>query len=70
MEAYEAALGGTSRAGAPWYSIPADSKPFMRMAVAQTIVETLKRLPLRYPEVGDGERARFAELRETLETEA
>lgn len=69
MGAYEQALGGTSRPHAPWYAIPADSKPYMRMVVAEIIVDTLRGIPLRYPQVDDGERERFAQLRNLLESE-
>ncbi len=50
MHAFEGALNATSRPWAPWYAIPADSKPFMRMAVADVVVKTLESLPLEYPE--------------------
>jgi len=35
MAAYEATINATSRSWAPWYVIPADDKPFMRMCVAE-----------------------------------
>jgi polyphosphate kinase 2 (PPK2 family) len=47
MHAYEDALRATSRRHAPWYAIPADDKPFMRMAVAGIIAERLASLSLR-----------------------
>ena len=47
--AFEEAIAATSRPWAPWYAIPADSKPYMRMVVAETIVKTLESLPLEYP---------------------
>ncbi len=50
MTAFEEALAATSRPWAPWHAIPADSKPYMRMVVAETIVQTLESLPLEYPE--------------------
>lgn len=70
MEAYEQALCATSRPWAPWYAIPADDKPYMRMCVAETIVETLARLDLRYPSVDSEIRERFNEMRNLLESEA
>lgn len=51
MQAYEAALNATSRPWAPWYAIPADKKPFMRLQVAQIIVDSIKQLDLDYPEL-------------------
>lgn len=69
MKAYEDALNATSRPWAPWYAIPADDKPFMRMAVAELIVASLKTLGLRYPTVDKKARARFQEMRTVLESE-
>jgi PPK2 family polyphosphate:nucleotide phosphotransferase len=66
MAAYEDALNATSKVWAPWYAIPADDKPFMRMCVAEIVVETMKSLGLKYPEVGERERAELAKMRELL----
>jgi polyphosphate kinase 2 (PPK2 family) len=66
MAAYEAAINATSRSWAPWYAIPADDKPFMRLCVAEIIVQSLKKLKLKYPDVGVREKARFEELRAML----
>ncbi|MGD2097877.1 MAG: polyphosphate kinase 2 family protein [Desulfobacterales bacterium] len=66
MAAYETAINATSRPWAPWYAIPADHKPFMRMCVADIIVQNLKKLNLAYPKVDAGEKARFAEMRALL----
>jgi PPK2 family polyphosphate:nucleotide phosphotransferase len=69
MRAYQDALNGTSRAHAPWYAIPADDKPYMRYRVASIIVDTLKALPLKYPELDERERAHLAEVRARLVAE-
>jgi PPK2 family polyphosphate:nucleotide phosphotransferase len=69
MTAYEKAVKATSRSWAPWYAIPADDKPFMRLCVAEIIVKSLIKLKLKYPTVGDKEKARFSEMRKMLETE-
>ena len=69
MSAYQDAINATSREWAPWYAIPADDKPFMRLSVAEIIVKTLKRLELKYPVVGVNEKARFSEMRRMLENE-
>jgi len=69
MAAYEDALRHTSKPWAPWFAIPADDKPFMRLTVARIVVETLEKMGLRYPEVSDAERARFDEMRRLLENE-
>jgi len=69
MAAYQAALAATSRPWAPWFAIPADDKDYMRLAVAEVVVDTLKHLPLRYPEVVGAARARFDEMRSLLEAD-
>ncbi len=69
MQAYEAALNATSRPWAPWYAIPADDKPYMRLCVAETIVQTLKQLALEYPQVTAKQKSTFAVMRERLEAD-
>lgn len=69
MHAYSEALGATSRESAPWYAIPADNKPYMRVAVAEIIVETLEALNLEYPDVSEQDLARFQAARRLLEDE-
>jgi PPK2 family polyphosphate:nucleotide phosphotransferase len=67
LHAFEEVLSATSRSWAPWYAIPADDKPFMRMVVADIIVSTLKQLDLRYPAPDPDNEARLADLRQMLE---
>ena len=69
MHAYEEALNATSRPWAPWYAIPADDKPYMRAVVAETIVQALSTLDLRYPEPDEEELATFDEMRRVLNSE-
>jgi len=69
MHAYEEMLQATSRPWAPWYAVPADDKPFLRLTVAGLLVDTLARLGLRYPEVSEKDRERLGEMRELLEKE-
>ena len=70
MRAYEHALRETSRPWAPWYAIPADSKSYMRMCVADIVVRAMQSLQLHYPLVGDRERSQFDAMRRLLESEA
>jgi len=70
MSAYQRLLNETSRAHAPWYAIPADDKPFMRVAVARTVANALEALPLDYPEKSAAELARFDDHIARLEGEA
>lgn len=69
MAAYEDALKATSAAHAPWYAVPADSKSYMRMVVAEIIVDTLKKMDLRYPVLPAAEKKRFAEMKRRLAKE-
>lgn len=66
MHAYEEALKATSRPWAPWYAIPADDKRFMRLRVAETVVEALEKLDLRYPTVPEKQLAKMEETRKLL----
>lgn len=69
MTAYEDAINGTSRPWAPWYAIPADDKPFMRLSIAEITVQSLKKLGLKHPTVGDEQRAMFSKMRGIIENE-
>jgi PPK2 family polyphosphate:nucleotide phosphotransferase len=50
MQAYEDAISKTSTAWAPWYIVPANRKWYRNLVIATTIIETLKRLDMHYPE--------------------
>ena len=67
MRVYEDCLNSTSRPWAPWYAIPADNKPYMRLCVAEIIASTLKNLGLEYPKLNVKEKAHFARLKKKLE---
>lgn len=47
--AYEDMIRATSKHNAPWYIIPADKKWYMRLAVAEIILQRMKNLGLKYP---------------------
>jgi PPK2 family polyphosphate:nucleotide phosphotransferase len=66
MEAYEDALRETSRPWAPWYVIPADSKPYMRYSVARIIEATFERLHPSFPELPTDKRRRLLAVRRRL----
>jgi PPK2 family polyphosphate:nucleotide phosphotransferase len=66
MHAYEEALNATSRPWAHWYAIPADDKAYMRMCVAEVIVESLRGLELEYPEVDDERRQGLRKMKKRL----
>jgi PPK2 family polyphosphate:nucleotide phosphotransferase len=69
MQAFEESLNATSRSWAPWYAIPADNKPFMRMTVADIIVRTMKKMDLQYPTVSTEDKAKFEEIYTNLKNE-
>ena len=69
MHAYEQVLNATSRPWAPWYAIPADDKPYMRLQVAEIIVASLKSLNLQYPQLSQRQLDKMEEARELLAAE-
>jgi PPK2 family polyphosphate:nucleotide phosphotransferase len=70
MSAFEAALTATSTPWAPWYVVPADHKWLTQALVVRLLVETIRGLDLRWPEVSDSEHEANAEARRQLEAEA
>jgi PPK2 family polyphosphate:nucleotide phosphotransferase len=68
-DAFEDCFNHTSTEWAPWYVIPADDKPFTRIAVAGIIIKTLEGLKLRYPEVDKKRREELQEIRRAIERE-
>jgi PPK2 family polyphosphate:nucleotide phosphotransferase len=69
MAAYQEMLNATSRPWAPWYAIPADDKPFMRLTVAHIIRKNLEQLGLSYPQPDAKELAKFEQMRSALNNE-
>ena len=66
MLAYEDMINQTSKPWAPWYVIPADNKPYMRLQVANIVLKSLYALKPRYPEVPDMHEKTLAKLRAEL----
>lgn len=69
MEAYEAAINETSTEYAPWFVIPADQKWFARVATIQIIIDTLKKMDLKYPKLSEKETVALADSKMKLESE-
>jgi PPK2 family polyphosphate:nucleotide phosphotransferase len=67
--AFEDALTATSTPWAPWYVIPADHWWVTQALVAWVLVEKLRSLDLRWPEVSAVEHAANLEARKALEAE-
>lgn len=66
MHAYEETIRHTATEDAPWHVIPADNKWFTRLAVAETIIDTLQSLHLAFPKVDASKRKDLAAAREAL----
>lgn len=69
IDAYEQCFRKTSTKWAPWYVIPADYKPFTRLAVAHVIARKLASLGLAYPQVTADHKAQLQIAKRALETE-
>jgi PPK2 family polyphosphate:nucleotide phosphotransferase len=50
IDAYEDAMAATSTPQAPWYVVPADSKPYRDLFVAELLVQTLENMKLEMPQ--------------------
>ena len=65
--AYEAALGATAAKNAPWYVIPADKKWFRNLAIAETLVKTLRPYESGWQDalkkIGEQRKAELAQMR-------
>ncbi len=68
MYAYEQMIIHTSTENAPWYVIPADDKPYARIAVASAIISAMDSLELKYPEVSEEKVAELKNIKEELLT--
>lgn len=69
QKAYEQAIEKTSTKKAPWYIIPADKKWYARTVISEIIVETLKKMDLRFPVLNAEETAKLQDCRTNLEGE-
>jgi PPK2 family polyphosphate:nucleotide phosphotransferase len=69
MTAFDQALTATSTPWAPWYVIPADHKWLTQALVAAVLVDTIRGLGLRWPQVSEAEHEANLEARRQLEAE-
>lgn len=67
MHAYEQAIQKTATDHAPWFVIPANNKPYARLAVADAIWAALKTLDLRWPKLNEDLKAALPDYRKKLE---
>jgi len=68
QHAYEQALMHTSTAECPWYAIPADDKPRMRLEVAKLVLQHLEGLPLEWPELDRDSQQKLQDYKRGLES--
>jgi hypothetical protein len=69
MDAYEDCMAATSTKESPWYAVPADDKRTARLIVSQVVVDELKSLKMKYPELTPEGRVKMQELRAKLAAE-
>jgi PPK2 family polyphosphate:nucleotide phosphotransferase len=51
MDTYEEVLSKTSAVHAPWYVVPANRKWYRNLVVARIMVDTMKRLDMKFPKI-------------------
>lgn len=69
MKAYEQLIAHTSTKKSPWYVIPADDKPYARIAVASAVINAMDSLNLAYPEVSKEKIAELQQVKKELLSE-
>ena len=69
MQAYESMIQATSTPWAPWYAVPADHKPFMRLQIATIIADTLAAMAPEPPVLDADEQQALPGYRQQLEGE-
>jgi PPK2 family polyphosphate:nucleotide phosphotransferase len=70
QKAFSEVLSNTSTEWAPWYVIPADDKPFARVAAAGVIADALIHIDPQFPRVSKEARAALLVAKTDLEAEA
>jgi PPK2 family polyphosphate:nucleotide phosphotransferase len=66
MAAYEACLGATSTADAPWFVVPADDKHNARLIVSQIVLDALKSLKMEFQKTTKERRKELQAIRRQL----
>jgi PPK2 family polyphosphate:nucleotide phosphotransferase len=70
QRAFSEMLSNTSTDWAPWHVIPADDKPFARVAAAAVLADTLIDIDPRYPKVSSGDKEALQAAKVDLEAQA
>jgi PPK2 family polyphosphate:nucleotide phosphotransferase len=66
MKAYEEALSETSTEASPWYIVPADKKWYARLVISEIMLQTFKRMDLKFPVLAKAEEAQLVEIKQKL----
>lgn len=66
MHAYEELIKNTSTKKSPWYVIPADDKPYARIAIASAVINAMDELDLEYPKVSEAKIAELQAVKQAL----
>ena len=69
QNAFEEAINKTSTDHAPWHIIPADNKWYSRIAISNIIIEKLKSLNLKIPELPENDIADLEKAKNLLLSE-
>lgn len=69
MHAYSDALTATSRPWAPWYAVPADDKRYLRLTIAEILLQSLKAMDLKWPQPTREELDQMKRIKEQLEAD-
>jgi PPK2 family polyphosphate:nucleotide phosphotransferase len=70
QKAFSEVLSNTSTPWAPWYVVPADDKPFARVAAAAILADTLMDIDPRFPRVSKDAQAALAAAKVALAGQA
>ena len=69
MFCYEDLINRTSKENAPWFVIPADDKPSVRLIFAEILLEELKKYNFKEPTLPEETLARVQEFKDQLNNE-
>ena len=70
QEVYEDVINKTSSKHAPWFVLPADDKWYTRYLVSELLLDTLKDMDPKFPEMPEDEKQKLMDYREQLLNEA
>ena len=66
QDVFEDVINATSTKENPWYVLPADQKWYTRYLVSEIILDTLKDMDPKYPEMPEEEKKKLAEYKDQL----